>query len=85
MNFKVRQLGGVFIAVEFDEAGNEVDRMIALSKPHALQLLKEKLGLQERRPLKQSRKTNRRSKGHCKSVMSGLTNVTESRGWKTTK
>jgi len=39
MNFKVRHMHGVCIAIAFDEEGNEVARMTALSKPHALQLL----------------------------------------------
>ena len=85
MDFKVRHLHGVYIAIAFDEEGSEVARMTALSKPHALQLLEEKLGLKTKRPLKQPGKTKKTSKGQCKSVMQGLTHVTESRGWKTTK
>ena len=67
------------------EEGNEVARMTALSKPHALQLLKEKLGLVEKRPFKQPGKTKKTAKRQHNGVMQGLAHVTESRAWKTTK
>ena len=85
MNFKVRHMHGVCIAIAFDEEGNEVARMTALSKPHALQLLEEKLGLVEKRPFKQPGKTKKSAKRQHNGVMQGLTHVTESRAWKTTR
>jgi hypothetical protein len=49
MNIKVKRYHGVYLAIAFDEHGEEVDRITALSKSTAKQLLEEKLGIRKAR------------------------------------
>ena len=89
MKITVSRKMGVFLAVAFDDEGNEVDSITALSKPNAKQLLEEKLGLKTRKkPLRNQKlsktKTKTKTKagnGSSGSVMSGLSCVTLARNW----
>lgn len=57
MKIKVSKLKSVYLAQAFDADGNEIDRITALSKANARQLLAEKLGLTNKtKPLENQKK-----------------------------
>lgn len=86
MEIKVTKKMGVFVAIAFDDEGNEVDSITALSKPNAKQLLEEKLGLKIKKPLKNQKKVkSKTNKGSSGTVMTGLAGVTSARTWTKTK